>query len=404
MTKVTRVMVAAVCAGALLSAGAARAAVPASVSCAADKLKLYGKDLASRLKCWKTAVEKGEATIPPTPASKLEACLAKVDAKLSPSFTKIETKWLPKGGCATETINVPNPDDPMGPQIPATGLLRATQRVRDYLDYYIPALAPTPGPNKCQGGKFNELAKLIDKLYKCEVASAKKNGGYPTANYSPDEYLQKFEDPKLCVYKAADKFLAALQKLELKGGCATLDDGSLLKTSAIGFVGGQARLTPRRNGCGNWLTIAPETCDDGDLDDRDFCPADCVVDYCNLTGATTEYTVTVNTSTPNIAGILLFLDYPEAKVNLPGIGGDFPSGKVVPLVGVGQANDFEHALQYVAFDAFNFGQTNLVEFKFLACVGAPAPVPGDFTCTVVGTANNEQGKPVKGVTCSVSIS
>jgi len=154
--------------------------------------------------------------------------------------------------------------------------------------------------------------------------------------------------------------------------------------------------------CGNLTVTDPETCDDGNLVDEDFCPATCRIEFCQA--GTVEVPVTVKLSTPDVSAVSIFLEYPEGKIDLPGIGGDIPSGVIT---GGGsmviQGNDFEHAVRVVAFDAFNFGTPDLATIRFTRCAGAPYPSVEDFRCRIEGEATDENQQPVRDVECFVTL-
>lgn len=158
----------------------------------------------------------------------------------------------------------------------------------------------------------------------------------------------------------------------------------------------------RATGCGNGLIVGSETCDDGNTSDQDACPADCVVDACTPTAAS-DYTVTVNfAGSESVAGITVFLDYPEGKVSIPGSGAGVLPGIIDGLPGFafGQSNDLDHALIQAVVDAAAFSSGQLFQIHFETCNGSPAPSPSDFTCTVQ-TAGDENLVPIPGITCSV---
>jgi cysteine-rich repeat protein len=160
----------------------------------------------------------------------------------------------------------------------------------------------------------------------------------------------------------------------------------------------------RVTGCGNGLIVGTETCDDGNTNDQDSCPSDCIVDACNP-DAGSDYTVTVNfAGSESVAGITVFLDYPEGKVIIPGSGAGVPSGIVDGLPGFafGQSNDLDHALIQAVVDAAAFPSGQLFQVHFETCDLAATPTPSDFSCTVQ-TAGDENLAPVPGVTCSVSL-
>jgi cysteine-rich repeat protein len=160
----------------------------------------------------------------------------------------------------------------------------------------------------------------------------------------------------------------------------------------------------RVSGCGNGLIVAPETCDDGNTDNSDACPSDCIVDNCDpINGSDT--TVSVNfAGSEDVAGITVFLDYPEGKVSIPGSGGSIPSGIITDTPGFAfaQSNDLDHALRQAVVDGAAFPSGLLFNVHFEDCNGASAPTAGEFTCTVE-TAGDANLVEIPGVTCSVAV-
>ncbi len=144
-----------------------------------------------------------------------------------------------------------------------------------------------------------------------------------------------------------------------------------------------------------------ETCDDGNRDEADFCPNDCTVDTCVPTA--TEVTVTANLSTPDVAALTLFIEYPEGKVDLAGSGGSVVPGRVTGPGATVQPFDFDHAMRIVEFDLFNFGTTQVANITFNRCQGRPYPSDDEFSCALEGLAVDENGAEVPGVTCSISV-
>lgn len=371
MKNLTRTCILALGAAMLLTAGAADAQpTKESLKCASGKLKLYGKDLASQLKCISKAAAGGVAVDP--------LCISKVVDKTAAGFAKIELK----GGCATDA-SLPPIDD---------GTLANTRiRLDAYLTATTAALVPNLGVtgNKCQASKVNAVGKLVSALFGCESKAAGKNIAV---------------DQVKCVQKAVSGANAAFAKAEAKPPCDTTNDAVTQVGEAQDVTRIQTVYTPRFNGCGNNLTLAPETCDDGNSENFDNCPSDCTVDFCSPTASVR--TVVLVTSRPDLSAVTVNLDYPEGKISLPGIGGDIPGGTVTALFGSASTNDFDHALRHVQFDAFDFGDQNIATFAFNDCSGATAPVPADFTCTVAD-AGQEDGlggfKTVSGAACSVTV-
>jgi cysteine-rich repeat protein len=159
--------------------------------------------------------------------------------------------------------------------------------------------------------------------------------------------------------------------------------------------------------CGNGLIVGAETCDDGNTSNNDSCPADCIVDACTPEAAT-DQTVAVNFAGSNVGAITILLDYPEGKIAIPGSAGAIPDGILTnyPDGSFPGPNDYDHAL-------FNFvlGPIGapipaglLFNVHFETCASAPAPVNGDFTCTVLEAAD-PNGTPIStaGITCSAAV-
>jgi cysteine-rich repeat protein len=164
----------------------------------------------------------------------------------------------------------------------------------------------------------------------------------------------------------------------------------------------------RTTGCGNGLIFGTETCDDGNTSDNDSCPSDCIVDACTPVVAS-DRTVAVNfAGGANVGAITILLDYPDGKVSLPGSAGAIPDGILTdyPDGSFPGPNDYDHA-----FFHFLLGPTGapltegrLFNIHFENCTGAPAPVNGDFTCTVLAAAD-PNGDPIEacGITCSAVV-
>jgi len=160
----------------------------------------------------------------------------------------------------------------------------------------------------------------------------------------------------------------------------------------------------RTTGCGNELIVGAETCDDGNTDDDDSCPSDCIVDQCAPQSGT-DFVVSVNfAGSENVAGITVFLEYPEGKVSIPGSGASVPTGIITDLPGFafGQTNDLDHALIQAVVDAGAFPSGLLFNIHFETCEGAATPTLGEFACTVQ-SAGDADLNPIPGVTCSVEL-
>jgi len=150
-----------------------------------------------------------------------------------------------------------------------------------------------------------------------------------------------------------------------------------------------------------------ETCDDGNTEDGDACPANCRIEECNATGSTVLADVALNVpSGTDVAAVTLFIRYPDGTVRIPGSGNDaqvqgrllnLPSGlSVTP-------NDLDYALRLVAFspDIAPIAPGAFVTLELDTCAGATLPNRFDFEC-IVEDAADTGFNPVSGVTCAVT--
>jgi cysteine-rich repeat protein len=183
--------------------------------------------------------------------------------------------------------------------------------------------------------------------------------------------------------------------------CSSNDDcgAGLCTTNNIVGCDGNCTLPA----CGNNNVSGSETCDDGNTNDFDSCPSDCIVDACTNPASSPDLTVSVNfAGSESVAGITVFVDYPEGMAIIPGSGGD-ATNYVTNLPGSAgaSANDYDHAVQVAVADFASFPAGLLFNLDFETCDGATSTA-GDFSCTVI-SAGDENLVPIPGVTCSVSI-
>ena len=88
------------------------------------------------------------------------------------------------------------------------------------------------------------------------------------------------------------------------------------------------------------------------------------------------------------------------QVKSPGTGFDPPSIENIALASSFTSIDFDHALRIVVAEGGGLGN-DIAQLDFVACSAAPAPVVGDFTCTVKDAAD-ASSQPLT-TTCSVTI-
>jgi cysteine-rich repeat protein len=380
----------------LLAAGATTAdaqATKESLKCASTKLKTVGKDVASKFTCYSKAVKNGVAVDP--------LCLSKAETKTQASFQKA----IDKGGCATDADffdqneECPAPVAPVGDTIPdgqigsILNVINCGYPTVSGLDDVIADAIPTPTTaSKCTSKKVGALGKFAGALYKCESKAASKD-------IATDE---------ACVDKAIGEFNSTVAKEEAKtpNDCQTTGDGEFLSSEVFRTFQRLAPLMPRLAGCGNGLVTSSaggafpvETCDDGNIVNFDSCPSDCTIDACTPTSNPRPVTAVISDATAAV--VTIELDYPEGKVNLPGLG--FEADVTNVTAGLLDVLDFEHAIRLLASDAASFGQTQIATLNFVDCQGATPPVVGDFTCTVKDAAGPGGVPPLPNTTCTVTI-
>jgi hypothetical protein len=128
------------------------------------------------------------------------------------------------------------------------------------------------------------------------------------------------------------------------------------------------------------------------------------------TQGTTNRPFVVSFSAPDssvlVQGLTVLVDYPEAKVTIPGSGNATSVRQAIINVQSGvlsQPNDLDDALRDVlAGTSHPLTPGNLFTINFFDCLNVPVPpTAADFTCTVE-VATDPFGLPDQGVTCTVS--
>ncbi len=212
-----------------------------------------------------------------------------------------------------------------------------------------------------------------------------------------------------CLKKVTDKTRLGLQKLDTSALCA----GSLAHDEvAVQAVIDSQCVTTITNGlpgkevaCGNGV-IDPslnETCDDGNLDDGDGCPSSCQVASClPVSGTLSAHVTLTQPAGINVAGVQMFVDYPEGKVSGSGLGTSFGFGIN------GQATDIGYGLNVA--EAKNppaaLPSTILTMTFHNLCNAAPAATAADFHCVVTSAADdqlNDINLTAHPVSCTISV-
>jgi cysteine-rich repeat protein len=396
--------------------GSAGAQVPLTAKCEGGKIKCANGFWTGLLGC-----QSKDSKAPDLTA--LTACYTK-------SQTKYDGGIDPTKGCFAK-LEVKPPCLTNGDSGLVDSLITSSQGpvVQAVLNL-DPSYGPPSTLSKCTSGKKKCVANLVKGLLGCHGKNATK----------PDPVATS-----ACVQKAIGKFTGGIdptkgcfQKLEAKvpNDCETTGDSSTLLAATQGYVNnlvatlecGNGRMdagetcddgnqicgdgcsaTCKTEACGNGTVDCGETCDDGNTSNFDNCPSDCVIDACTANTGSSQFATVNFAGSAQVAGIVVFVDYPEGKVSIPGSGGSPPVPSRITGTPSGTSavpNDLDHALREVVTESTPFttipvGQ--LFKINFETCQGQPAPTAGEFTCTVI-SASNTLGADITGsVTCSVTV-
>lgn len=160
--------------------------------------------------------------------------------------------------------------------------------------------------------------------------------------------------------------------------------------------------------CGNGMTEAPETCDDGNTTNTDACPSDCTQDPCEQTqNASVVLSVNLVTDGGDGFGVgTVFVDYPEGLAYIPGSADDAQVQAAItdrPSTGTPTClvNDRDHGLQFGCLSTSGFAEGLFFRAAFRDCQSPTPPNLGNFTCTVL-EASDTIGFPVT-ATCSLQL-
>ncbi|MEO8601290.1 MAG: hypothetical protein ABI629_01805 [bacterium] len=202
----------------------------------------------------------------------------------------------------------------------------------------------------------------------------------------------------------------ALSGCPSSGGTAT---PSPTPTPTAPTSGPTATATPTRPvsaSCGNGQTEANagETCDDGGRAEGpgDACPANCRIATCQPSGEQITADVVFDTDPSDllVAGLTLFVRYPDGTVDVPGSNSDSAVlGAVASDFFSITPNDFNYALTAVLIDPFLSGVEagTAVSIQFIRCQGAPLPAAAAFACTVVDASDPTPTSVTDQVSCHV---
>ena len=151
-----------------------------------------------------------------------------------------------------------------------------------------------------------------------------------------------------------------------------------------------------------------ETCDDGNTDEGpgDSCPANCRINPCERSGQTLTADVVFATDPSDllIAGMTLFVRYPDGTVDVPGNNDDpaVQAAVTSDFFGV-TPNDSNYGLTAVLIDPFFIGVEagTAITASLDICEGATAPPASAFTCRVIDASDPALVTVTDQVACSV---
>ena len=355
-----------------LSAGPVMAGGTPGEKCAAAKQKAAGKKIAAKLGCHAKAKSKAPFTVDP-------ACLTKAEGKFSASFAK--------AGAACPGTAAP---------------------IEALVDNCVSTLvADVPGTGKCPSGSAKSVGKTAGAELACTAKDIAKPGTEPGCSSGNDAKLSaaltkagSCADPSTIpdIHSCRDTIEAALP--------ASLPTTTTTSTSTTSTTGPPV--------CGNGITEGSETCDDHNTADEsdvatpiiptDNCPKNCIIGSCGA-GTQTAQTVAVNFATPpgapQLYGITIFVNYPDAKADLPGSGSGV-SGSIsnVNPGALNQPNDLDYGLLDGLVSLSGLTGTKLFDLTLQRCPATPALTGADFTC-LVKDASDQGGSTVAGVTCTI---
>jgi len=158
--------------------------------------------------------------------------------------------------------------------------------------------------------------------------------------------------------------------------------------------------------CGNGKIETGETCDDGNVVDGDSCPANCSIAACSVTGSATAGVTFSVPAGASVAGLTVYVEYPESSVQVPGQGNQLQVQNAInntPANTVFTPNDLNYALRVVLTENDNAAITAgaLFDLSLNRCNSQPLPAASDFKCRVE-SASSTSATNVSGVTCAVA--
>ena len=197
------------------------------------------------------------------------------------------------------------------------------------------------------------------------------------------------------------------------GGCQDVATATPTPTATRTTGGGTPTFTPTASascGNGNVEFGQGETCDDGNTKEGpgDTCPANCRIAACQPSGETVTADVVFATDPAEVlvAGLTVFVRYPDGVVDVPGSDNDAAVQAAVTSEFFSVTpNDYNYGLAAVLIDPFFLGVTQgtAVTIELARCGGAGVPPASAFSCRVVDASDPTPVSITDQVTCHVEL-
>ena len=168
----------------------------------------------------------------------------------------------------------------------------------------------------------------------------------------------------------------------------------------------QAPAPPPGPRCGNGIVEPGEACDDGNTVDGDACPANCRVASCWAIPGRFAVSVSLDRAPdPAVRNLVVFLDYPEGAVALPGYAAAPGVAERVTKVApdfISAPYDLDYGLRETIVAMRPVPAGELFRVTFYRCSDTPPPAAKDFSCRVMqATAPDGKSLAPAALTCSV---
>jgi hypothetical protein len=245
---------------------------------------------------------------------------------------------------------------------------------------------------RCADTVAKALAKLMGGILKCHVKAA--DAAFKGKSF--DEESCEIDPPGVIGKGARGKFDATMQKLMTAEICPPCLGQTGLVSIGAAAVSKLDQTNDQLYPCPTTTTTTTSTTTTTTIPIAPCTP---------ITGSARTFSFSF--AAPGglaVAGVTVFVDYPEGQIVIPGTGGATSvkqSISNVPQGAFSAPNDLDYALRESVASSSALPEGRIFTVQFQDCQGATPPTPADFTCTVE-SASDPDGNSVPGVTCSVS--